>query len=459
MNSTASSNESTVSTSNSMTGIFSLAMVIVFSIRKRKFYTVMSKDEYKEFEEKNTLLGSIDEIRAQKEDALKEVETAKEEGIESIEALKQEELDNLEELKKEKIKELEEIKEQIIAYDKDLLVKYVDERDYSDITSTQIKNDLAMLNLKTKEMIKNDEAVKHKTDETKRRINNLTKQILKNFNTEVDLALSKLTFSNVDSIRGKVMRAFTSSNRIFKGDEIEITKKYLDLRLEELNLMYQFNRKREIEKDQQRAIKEQMLEEEKVRREIEQEKRKIEKEEIQFKNEQNKLLAYLNNAANDVERNIYADKIKELEEKIKLLEQDKKNVFDREANTRAGYVYIISNIGSFGDDVYKIGVTRRLEPMDRVKELGSASVPFEFDVHAMIFSDDAPALEATLHRHFRDKEVNKVNPRKEFFKVSLDEIESVVKENHNATVEFTYLAKAEEYRETLRLSELSKAMS
>ena len=90
-------------------------------------------------------------------------------------------------------------------------------------------------------------------------------------------------------------------------------------------------------------------------------------------------------------------------------------------------MYVISNIGSFGEGIYKIGLTRRLEPYDRVKELGDASVPFEFDVHAMIFSDDAPALENTLHRHFRDRELNKVNHRKEFFRVDIDEIEEVVK--------------------------------
>ncbi|HFM9310345.1 TPA: GIY-YIG nuclease family protein, partial [Enterococcus faecium] len=123
-----------------------------------------------------------------------------------------------------------------------------------------------------------------------------------------------------------------------------------------------------------------------------------------------------------------------------------------ELNTRAGYVYVISNIGSFGEDIYKIGMTRRLEPMDRIKELSSASVPFEFDVHAMIFSEDAPSLETKLHNHFRKQEVNKINQRKEFFKVSLDEIEKVVLENYNGTVTFTKLAKAEQYRRSLELS-------
>ena len=136
-----------------------------------------------------------------------------------------------------------------------------------------------------------------------------------------------------------------------------------------------------------------------------------------------------------------------------MIEKDKENVLEREENTRAGFVYVISNIGSFGENIYKIGMTRRLEPMDRIKELGDASVPFEFDVHAMIFSADAPALETTLHNTFRGKEVNKVNLKKEFYKVSLDEIEKVVKENHNATVTFTKVAEAAQYRETLKIEQ------
>ncbi|MGM9534096.1 MAG: GIY-YIG nuclease family protein [Intestinibacter sp.] len=120
-------------------------------------------------------------------------------------------------------------------------------------------------------------------------------------------------------------------------------------------------------------------------------------------------------------------------------------------NTRAGYVYIISNIGSFGENVYKIGMTRRLDPMDRVRELGDASVPFKFDVHAMIFSEDAPALENALHKKFENKSVNKVNLRKEFFNVSLEEVKKEVIKNHNATIEFTMLAEAQEYRESLAM--------
>lgn len=153
----------------------------------------------------------------------------------------------------------------------------------------------------------------------------------------------------------------------------------------------------------------------------------------------------------DAEKQLYIDKIKSLEDQLKQIKEDIKDVENRQTNTRAGYVYIISNIGSFGENVYKIGVTRRLEPMDRIKELSSASVPFEFDVHAFIFSDDAPKLENILHNYFNKNRINKVNLRKEFFKVSLDEIKKVVSENFDKTVIYEDFPQAEEYFETLEI--------
>lgn len=158
--------------------------------------------------------------------------------------------------------------------------------------------------------------------------------------------------------------------------------------------------------------------------------------------------------ASDSEKQDYLNKLVELESKLAELEKEKDSVQTYEQNTRAGYVYIISNIGSFGEDVYKIGMTRRLEPFDRVKELGDASVPFNFDVHAMIFTEDAPKLESALHATFTNRRVNMVNERKEFFNVSLKEIEKIVRTNHDKVVEFTRLAEAQEYRETLKKKEV-----
>lgn len=325
------------------------------------------------------------------------------------------------------------------------------------ITSEEYKSKYNMLVLEEKEYIKSGNAINTLTGYTnKKALNNDIKQLLRCFNSESAAVISSITIKNIDTAKNKLTKMFETLNKLFETDGVSLSKKMLKMKLEQADLLYKYQYQKEQERLQQKAIREQMIEEEKVRREIEKEKAKIEKEETQFKNEVSKLMGYMQKA-NEAEKQLYIDKIKELEAKLKKVEADKENVLQREQNTRAGYVYVISNIGSFGDDVYKIGMTRRLEPMDRVKELGDASVPFEFDVHAMIFSDDAPALETILHNTFKANQVNKVNPRKEFFKVKLEEIEKVVKDNYNATVTFTKIAEAAQYRESLRLAEAAMA--
>lgn len=369
--------------------------------------------------------------------------------------VKTDELENEYLVKKNELeKELEPLLERLNDVEDQLVVKdtqiFVDDN----ITSEEYKNKLSIIRLNQKEFIKNEQAVDILIYQERKKLKDNIKQILRCFNSETSAIINSLTVKNVDTSRAKIIRTFEIINNIFKIDGVQITKEYLEMKLEEFNLFYSYQQKKEEEKEEQKAIRQQMLEEEKVRREIEKEKSKIAKEEKQFQSEISRLMKYLQKSS-DIEKQLYIDKIKELEEKLKLLERDKENVLQREQNTRAGYVYIISNIGSFGEDIYKIGMTRRLEPMDRIKELSSASVPFDFDVHAMIFSEDAPALENILHTTFRDKQINKVNSRKEFFKVSIDEIEKVVKENYNATVKFTKIAEAYQYRESLRLAKIS----
>lgn len=352
----------------------------------------------------------------------------------------------------------EEIKNLKNEYNKlqiEVLVEYVDENDYSNVTSEDIKNQLVMLKLNEKELIKNDDAfqVDEYFFENKKEINQVIKQIIKCFTAETNQILNNLTINNIDQSRNKMQKSFETTNNAFSSSHVKIKDSYLKLKLDELNLNYQILVKIQEEKEIKQQEREMLREEEKVRREIEREKIKIEKEEKQFKNEVSKLMGYLNKSSNDVEKQIYIDKIKELEEKLELLEKDKKDVLNREQNTRAGYVYIISNIGSFGKNIYKIGMTRRLEPMDRIRELSSASVPFEFDVHAMIFSEDAPKLENILHEHFRSNAINKINYRKEFYNIDLAEAKNVVYENFNNTVDFVMEPKAEEYNRSLRIKE------
>ena len=332
---------------------------------------------------------------------------------------------------------------------------------YNDETSDELKNKLEIANLEFKNFIKSDKAVlstinytiydKKRAKEIKKDFKENRKQIIRCFESESNFIFSNLTIKNYDNSIKKIVKSFETLNIIFGIDDIRLNDNALKLKLNQLNILKQILVKKDEEKEAERLRKEQLREEEKVRHEIEKAKEKIEKEEKQFNNEISKMLSYMQKTTNDVEKEIYANKIKELEEKIKLLEKDKENVLQREANTRAGFVYIISNIGSFGEDVFKIGMTRRLEPMDRISELSSASVPFPFDVHALIFSDDAPALENALHKHFQDKSVNKVNLKKEFFKINIEELKEFILKELGQTIQFIDIPKAEQYRESLRI--------
>lgn len=343
------------------------------------------------------------------------------------------------------------LKDEISSLENDVLCKQYVFSDYDGLSSEECKNKLSLLKLEEQESIKSGSILNITNSGSKKSQNDNSKQILRCFNSECDNVLLNLSSKNIDTSRSKITKSFETLNKVFSVDGVQMTNKLLEYKLEELNLVYTYELKKEQEREIQKAIKEQMIEEEKVRKEIEQQKAKIEKDQTQCSNEINKLMGYMQKTDNESEKQLYIDKINELEEKLKQLESDKETVLEREANARAGYVYIISNIGSFGEDVYKIGMTRRLEPMDRIKELSSASVPFEFDVHAMIFSDDAPSLETALHQTFDKKRVNLVNSHKEFFRVSLDEIENVVKNNYNNTVTFTKIPVAKEYNETIQI--------
>ena len=194
-----------------------------------------------------------------------------------------------------------------------------------------------------------------------------------------------------------------------------------------------------------------MRQEAEERRILEQQKKQVEKEESKYLTEMENVKAQLENTEDLEKINQLNKKILELQDKLSKVEEQKEEIVNRQ-NGKAGNVYIISNLGSFGDNVFKVGMTRRLEPMDRIHELGSASVPFEFDVHAMIFSEDAVSLENKLHKILDDHRVNKINLRKEFFKVDLDEMEKIVLQEDPAA-EFNRTMLAEEYRQTLSLEE------
>lgn len=220
---------------------------------------------------------------------------------------------------------------------------------------------------------------------------------------------------------------------------------------EAVRIEYEYYVQKERAKEEQRAIREQMRQEAEDRRALEAEKKKIEKEESKYQTQIAQLQAQL--AAENSEKSAQLEaRIAELRAQLEAV-QEKKDEITTLQNGKAGNVYVISNIGSFGDDVFKIGMTRRLEPQERIDELGSASVPFPFDVHSFIFSDDAVALENKIHKMLNNQRVNKVNLRKEFFRISLDDLEALVAELA-PTAEFRRTILAEQYNQSLSITEV-----
>lgn len=284
-------------------------------------------------------------------------------------------------------------------------------------------------------------------------VKDLQKLLLRAFNSECDELVEKVKYNNFDSSYKRMQKSCEAISKLGAIMSVAITQEYFNLKYQELCLAFEYRRKKQEEKEEQKEIKARMREEAKLQKEIEDARKKIQKEQSHYQNALKKINEQLLTAS-DIDKSDLLQKKLEIENNLQEIEVSIKDIDYREANARAGYVYIISNIGAFGEDVYKIGMTRRLEPQDRIDELGDASVPFNFDVHAMIFSDDAPRLENALHKAFEKNRLNMVNNRREFFKVTLDEIEKVVKMNYDKTVEFIKIPPAEQYRESQKMKQV-----
>jgi hypothetical protein len=281
------------------------------------------------------------------------------------------------------------------------------------------------------------------------------KFVLSTFDGKVDTILSRVKPGNQGKLSQEIKDAYALINKdgeVYKNARIQ--EEYLDSRLEELKWAVAVQKLKEKAREEQRAIREQIREEQRAKREIERAIKQAEREEELV----NKAIARVRKQfeeASEAEKARLEAQLLELNVKLVEAEEKSKKAISMAQQTKKGYVYIISNIGSFGEDVYKIGLTRRLDPNERVRELGDASVPFPFDVHAMLASDDAPALETALHRRFLERQVNKVNKRKEFFRVSLKELRDVADEL-GLEASWTLMAEAAQYRETLALEQAMK---
>ncbi|WP_151098280.1 DUF4041 domain-containing protein [Staphylococcus aureus] len=372
------------------------------------------------------------------------------------------EIQELKNLKKDLISSIEEGTkelEHITSYLNDELFKYDIELTYPfdlvEVDSSQINTYIKKLQMKEKELLNLEEVkIFNVSTENKRHQNAQAKQIIRLFNAETSQLINKVNSKNIESMQNKIFKSYEGINKIFETDNVRIPETLLDIKLEILDLMHKYQVKIEDEKIIRREERARLKEIEQAEKEMEKKLKELDKDIRHQNNEIKKLTMYLNNTDLQVEKELYIEKIRELDQSLKDLNSERENVEDRKDNAQSGFVYIISNIGSFGENVYKIGVTRRLEPMDRINELSSASVPFEFDVHALIFSENAFELENKLHEYFKKYKVNKVNGRKEFFKVNINEIKDKVLSEHNSTVQFIDEPKALQYRETLRLTSL-----
>jgi hypothetical protein len=334
----------------------------------------------------------------------------------------------------------------------------------------------------------------HYTDEDDISYNRRTQNIIKNmvnlFNSESNQLVSTLTYKNANKTFEKIKKVKDNINKINMTNEhhyFYISEDYLSIKLKEASLKFEFETAKQKYKDEQDAIKSQMREEQREEKKLVKEREialkaaaKAEKEEQEFEDKlriareeleatmaahlalkeqegKDKFNAELQEKDNEAKEKELAmnEMISKLEEDLRLAQEAKERNKSMAQQTRSGYVYIISNVGSFGDGVVKIGMTRRLEPMDRVKELGDASVPFGFDVHALIYSKDAPALENELHKQFADNRVNLVNLRKEFFNVHVNDVSNYLLEKGFDMSKMNILPDASEYYESMSIRKMA----
>lgn len=401
------------------------------------------KNEIYILKDKQTLLNSEYESIKVKLDAEHEQEKAKYEALEVT------------------IKEKEA---QIIELDDEILYqKYALYKPQYDFASSDLYKDRLDKNRKQqKKMIKQKTAatcytkwtVNGSTREGAKMTNHNIKQIIRTFNTDCENAIDRVKFNNYDSMLARIQRSFDSLNSLNEVNAITISHLYLNLKQQELMLAHEYAMKKQEEKDEERYYRELLREQRKVEKEIEEKRKALKKEQIHIQNDIETKKAQMA-TANENDRADLQSKIDEQNTKLEEIAEAYRQIDYREANQKAGYVYVISNMGAFGKNIFKIGMTRRLEPRERIRELSGASVPYPFDTHALIFSDDAPRLEAALHRAFEEHRINAVNIRKEFFNVSLEEIKRVVRENYDKSADFIDLPEAEHYRQSIRMRSLA----
>jgi len=369
--------------------------------------------------------------------------TAKKESIEAN-------IENVRMLYREKKEVYDRLVEQVAIFDERISFAefgvYEPHFDFGD--SERYKQSISNIRSVQKEIVREKKAVLIHTEWTVEgskakgatMANRAARLSLRAFNAEADAAIANTRWNNAEAMIRRVENARTQIDKANASLNIEISQTYVEAKLKELRLTHEYREQLKVEREER--AEEARLKREEQRLERDAEEARLEEEKYEA------LLAKVRAEAGLMTAEEHQATIAELERQLAEAHEKSERAKAMAEQTKSGFVYIISNIGSFGDDVIKIGLTRRLDPADRVRELGDASVPFLFDTHAMIYSDEAPTLEAALHVEFDDRRINAANMRKEFFRASLKEVEEAVG-RLAPSAEFHTDVEAQEFRETM----------
>lgn len=395
-----------------------------------------------------------------KEDELNSLDETYEAKLKEKEEYLNKELDRVQsDLVEERLK-LKNVRKELVHAEDDIEMQEYGlyEPKYNFVNATAYKERLDAVRKQQKQMIKDKTAAIGATEWTidgskskgKAFINANIKQILRSFNNETEVIISKVKHSNLESSKNRIQKSFDVLNKLYTREQVHLTQGYLNLKMDEMHLAYEYEVKKQEEKEELREAREREREEKKLQKELEKERKKFERENETIASEIEEVKVKMAQAAADERAKLEAE-IAKLQEALNKNNEEVKKINEWKEKPGAGYVYIISNIGSFGENVFKIGVTRRENPEDRIRELSSASVPFRYDAHVFIFSKDAYELENKLHKRFDKQRVNKVNMRKEFFHITIDDVKQIVEENKGAVHSFVEHPDAEEYYDTLKI--------
>jgi hypothetical protein len=363
------------------------------------------------------------------------------------------EVEDLRSAYKFKMEIFEKLKKEAAIFDEKLsfaeLGVYEPHFEFDD--SDEYKEEISAVREEQKEMVSEKLAVECHTQWTvdgsaskgKTMMNRAIRLTLRAFNNECEAAIANTRWNNIQAMEKRILRAQEQLDKLNQSNNVVINPEYVHLKLKELFLTHEYRERLKIEKDERAEAARLAREEQKLIKDAERAQKKEQEYEDLLAKVRAEVAGTTGEAKEALER-----RVKELETELTRAHEEAERAQAMAQMTRSGYVYIISNIGSFGADIVKIGMTRRLEPQDRVRELGDASVPFLFDTHAMIYSDNAPDLEARLHAAFDEVRVNAANPRKEFFRATLEDVRKAVAEIA-PDAQFFSDVEAQEFKETL----------